>query len=367
MLAVPVSMAASGWLGGAWGAFAQFAPTAMLLLIAVRATDTLARVKGMMGWLLTLSIVLSVHGIDQARSGVGWTGATMIADRIRYIGILNDPNDLANILLFTLPFSFLFATAGSVNRLFRIVACIAGASALWAIALTNSRGAFLALIAMILAYFWLQRSFRIVMLLGPVMAVALMVLAPERLDESSGDGGESSASRIFAWYAGLQVFQEYPIFGAGFGRFLEFHERTAHNSFVLALAEVGAFGYLCWFGLVMTSLLLLWRVASVAAPPVGLPASEARVLEDVRRQGRTLLIAMVGLIVSAFFLSRTYMPTLFLALGMSLGFFETARRADPRIPPILRGRVAFLTATVGLASIVLLWVFVRIGTIRYVG
>jgi O-antigen ligase len=288
-------------------------------------------------------------------------------ERIRYIGILNDPNDLANILLFTLPFCFYFVTAGTVNSLFRVIAGVAGVSAVWAVALTNSRGAFIAMIAMVLVYFWLRRSFRIVMLLGPLMAVALVFLAPERLDESSGDGGASSASRIFAWYTGLQVFQDYPIFGAGFGRFLEFHERTAHNSFVLALAEVGMFGYLCWFGLVMAALVLLSRVASVAAPPTGVPASEARALEDVRRLGRTLLIAMIGLIVSAFFLSRTYMPTLFLALGMSLGFFETARRADPRIPGIVRNRVFFLTATIGIASIVLLWIVVRLGTIRYVG
>ncbi len=70
-----------------------------------------------MAVIVMCSVVLAVHGIEQARSGIGWTGVPIGEDgRIQYVGIFNDPNDLGLLFVAALPMSVLLSRAW---RLFR--------------------------------------------------------------------------------------------------------------------------------------------------------------------------------------------------------------------------------------------------------
>ena len=112
-LAMFVSVALTGWTGGAVDAVVRFAPTMMLFYLIATMVDTLKRFREICLVLTVVCCVLAFHGVKQAAAedGVGWTGAKMIEERITYIGFLNDPNDLAMAFLMTVPLTLYLAAA----------------------------------------------------------------------------------------------------------------------------------------------------------------------------------------------------------------------------------------------------------------
>src|SRR6202008_2360617 len=101
-----------------------------------------------------------------------------------------------------------------------------------------------------------------------IMTVALLV-AMLALDFTGGRGISASdgADRLEAWANGLEIFKSAPLFGIGFGNFTDHHDVTAHNSFVLCLAELGLMGSTLWIGLLATTVLGLRRVLRMHEAP----------------------------------------------------------------------------------------------------
>src|ERR1700682_4357662 len=56
------------------------------------------------------------------------------------------------------------------------------------------------------------------------------------------------------------MFKSAPLFGIGFNGFTEFLDITAHNSFVLCLAELGLLGSTLWMALLVTTTAGLNRI-----------------------------------------------------------------------------------------------------------
>ena len=73
-----------------------------------------------------------------------------------------------------------------------------------------------------------------------------LVLGPSRM--TTFDSTEASANmRFWYWSFGVELLFQHPIFGAGYGQFLELnHGMLAHNSFVQCFAELGLVGYFFW-------------------------------------------------------------------------------------------------------------------------
>src|SRR5690606_28660361 len=164
--------------------------------------------------------------------------------RVRSWGFLNDPNDFAQAIVMALPMLFGARLEGrALRNLFRV--WLPAAILVYAVWLTRSRGGVLGL-GIILAYGMLHRT-------GPVragIAVTLLALVAMATGATGGRGyssGEASAGgRIDAWSEGLTMLSANPLFGVGYGNFIEHHEYTAHNSFVFAFAEIGLVGYAFW-------------------------------------------------------------------------------------------------------------------------
>src|SRR5690606_17766975 len=141
------------------------------------------------------------------------------------------------VFVMCLPMALYLGGRGGLMGLRRLFWWSAGAMLLYGIYLTHSRGALLAVIAMAGRYVLLRRGVFLAGMLG-VVALAALQLVQSRMGDIDVQE-ESAMGRVEAWYDGMHMFVANPLFGVGTGRFTEYHELTAHNSFVLMLAENG--------------------------------------------------------------------------------------------------------------------------------
>jgi O-antigen ligase len=367
-LAMFVSVASTGWITGALNAVLDFAPTLILFYLVATSVDSIKRFRDMSLVLTAVSCVQALHGAEQAlnEAGLGWTGAKMIEGRITYIGFLNDPNDLAMALLMTVPFTMYLAARAS-SFLFRYAYYAAAVFIVYGIYLCNSRGSLLALGAMLLVYSvrrfgWVRSA-----VVAPLMGLPLIFLGPSRISEISADE-ESAAGRVDAWYEGFEMFRSHPIFGIGKGLFTEHNSLTAHNSFVLGIAELGLVGYFFWIAIIVLSGLMLYRLLRAPAPVpdrgAAISGTEAgtTVAEwtDWQQLARTLLYAFVGMLVAAFFLSRTYIPTLYLLFALIVAAHQEMRVRWPVIEAIAFAEQFKTLLGFEIGSIFALWVLTRL-------
>jgi O-antigen ligase len=163
------------------------------------------------------------------------------------------------------------------------------------------------------------------------------------------DASESSAqSRVEAWGLGLQMLKANPIFGVGYGRFTEFHDKVAHNSFVHAFAELGLFG---------ATLLVGCFYAFFQSIRVWVRNGQAD--SSAATSAQSLCLSALGAIVCGFFLSRQYVavPYLLIAMGTSRA---TMSVADHRLfwsNTTLHSLFVVMVTAFGLVAI---WIAVRL-------
>lgn len=255
--------------------------------------------------------------------------------RIQGLGFLADPNDFAQYLLVvTAMLGCCWRKGRFVGNLFRVL--LPAAMLLTGVILTRSRGAFLAVIVLI--FFLLQKRLgKFAYLIGGGLAVggvvAMAVLSGRELSMSEG----SAAGRLDAWYAGMQMFKGSPLFGVGFQRFTEHHWLTAHNSYMLCIAELGFPGFLFWLGLIVASMVQMRTIgASVTDTPEAI---------EVRQLARSYWVAFSMFAVTAWFLSRSYSTVLFILIGCCVGVSELAERAGIQVYSAAKG---WRVPTVGL-------------------
>ena len=367
VLSMFISVALTGWMTGALSVALEFAPTMILFYVVATSVDTVKRFRDMSLVLTAVSCIMALHGIEQAldEAGIGWTGAKMIDGRITYLGFLNDPNDLAMAFLLTLPFTLYLAKRAS-SFLVRAAFYAAAAIISYGIYLCNSRGSLLALGAMLFAYAVRRFGWTRSVVVAPLLGVPLILLAPSRISEMSADE-ESAAGRVEAWYEGFEMFRSHPIFGIGKGLFIDHNSLTAHNSFVLAIAEIGVVGYFFWLAIVVLCGLMIYRLlraptpAAIGAPnPASLAGAADSEWDDWQHIARTLLYAFIGVLVAAFFLSRTYTPLLFLLFAIIVAAHQSMRERWPVIEPISISDQFKTLLKFEVGSIVGLWLLTRV-------
>lgn len=132
--------------------------------------------------------------------------------------------------------------------------CISVFSALlYGIYLTDSRGTFLGAAALIAIYLLITKGGTKLILFGIAIGPVIATLIAARGGVSAADA--SASGRLDAWYHGIQMFLSNPVFGVGMGNFVEWHRRTAHNSFVMVSSELGFIGYCLWAGAIFLTVL----------------------------------------------------------------------------------------------------------------
>ena len=121
LLVLMLSQIFNGWMGGAMAQLSSFGPALMTFLVLSHAVTERKRVTTTMALIVLCSVLLAIHGIEQAQIGVGWTGAELSqGTRIQYVGIFNDPNDLGLLFVIALPMALFLASRGGMLGLRRL-------------------------------------------------------------------------------------------------------------------------------------------------------------------------------------------------------------------------------------------------------
>jgi len=275
---------------------------------------------------------------------LGLVGTMSVEGRIRYRGIMEDPNELAMALSIALPFAFaLFQTRRSPPRFM----LAAGALALFGVCtiLTRSRSGQLAFLA-VLGTYLLRR-------LGWAgVAAAALLGAPVMLLGGRDDAGadQSTMERLECWSAAIDMFRANPIFGVGKTQFAEHHHLTAHNSFMLALGETGLPG------------LFLFSTVVYLAFKATLASARDAVTRDApaRLWGNALFASLCACLVAGFFLSQTDRVMVWTVLGLCGGLASAARARDPRWKLTYSWREALLVLAGDAVLIAGMFIYTRI-------
>ena len=277
----------------------------------------------------------------------GPLGTSSISGRVRYRGVLEDPNELAWVLSLSVPLVFvLFERRRSFRRLL-----LAGGTTLAVMIVvvkTESRSGLLSLLTTLGVYFIRRFRWRGVAI-GAILALPLLVLG----GRSGADAESSSTERLECWQAGLGMWKGAPLFGVGFRNFTEHHFLTAHNSFVLTLAELGPVGLLLWTLIIYGSIKILARaLRDFSDRPESQPAAQ---------WAMALLAGMLGTLVSSFFLSIAYHGILWAFLGLVAAYWAAVRRHEPgwKVPFGLGDIVLMGLFDVGLMTSIAIYLRVR--------
>jgi O-antigen ligase len=426
------SMLATGYLGGVPKTFFDLLPIVSVFYFIAVHCNTPSRVRILVAVMTLVALFILAQAFRAEHFGdltspYVLRGKTVNGelDRIRGLGVINDPNDLGQFLVMLIPLLWLRwkKGAGPSNLLLTVLPALLMVGGMY---LTHSRGGTLALIAVLLFGFKDKLGY----VLSSVMAAGGAALALA-LGISGGRGmNDDDGGRVSLWSEGLRAFRAHPLLGIGPNNFVNYTDNglTAHNSFVLAMTELGLLGYFFWLGLIVSAWFGLWilvkarnekkKAAQAEAPgtvgkmpfqmrpnaepmwkltaapamraagatvapaymrPAGVGAAEPMVqrvrprfpgdvsgepepmgVDEAGGLAYSVLTSMVGLLVAALFLSRTYAVSLYIVLGIAFavrGFVEP--RAGLAIRPLSK-RVLIACG----ASIVLLYLFIRFHGLR---
>lgn len=382
-------MIADRWLGAPVMAVQRFGPALAMFVLTVCAVDSIRKLSRVATAMVLLSLFLVVQCVaayhagyradlflldrsvrdeeaDDANSDDGDEGGQMspaendfgdLAEgnqviRIRGLGVMHDPNDLAVGLVVAVALLGAAWRPGARGRNICLV-IVPGMFFCYGVYLTHSRGGTLALLVVLGGNFARRLSRRVTIAIMVVLLASVIVL------DFAGGGrnlispsDESASERIVAWTEGLEMLKSSPLFGVGYAQFLDYHTLTAHNAMVLCFAENGLIGYFFWLALLVMTLVQLHELTKHTGPE---PLDR-----DIRRWAGSLQLATAGFLSAAFFLSRTYIPLLYLVVGLSVALIQIAREANrPLWSPSLP-KFGAIVLGCEAASVLLIYVIVKL-------
>ena len=331
LLLIPLSGLRNGWF---FGGFMQAQDFFIYGLLPFLLFSGLVNTQKKHYYLITVfalaCVIMLHHGILQKFSldGIGWTGEPLSqGTRITFVGFFNDPNDLAMFFIMNIPL-MIYMKVVSKNSLMKLFYLTLTGALFYGVFLTNSRGGLVGLLSLMFTYFYFKygkiKSFFMALVTLPL---AYMVMSMFRTIDSDE---ESAYGRIEAWYEGIQMFKYRPLFGVGKGEFIEHHKRTAHNSYVLIMAELGTVGYILWVMTIALTLCMLIRIFNI----------EQNKYKNIINLKNDILLAkcyfysLIGFVTTAFFLSRTYVVFLYVFIGLGCALHYRVSKDVPEITDV---------------------------------
>jgi putative inorganic carbon (hco3(-)) transporter len=159
--------------------------------------------------------------------------------------------------------------------------------------------------------------------------VALWGILPEGQKDRLRVMGEDqdSLNRIAYFHDGIQITNDYPLFGIGYKNWLPYYRRyynprgeVPHNIFIEASSEMGYTGLLAFLLLIGGTFVTNYRTRRLArSVPVWGPF--------LRTTSFGLDAALVGYVVAGSFVTILYYPYFWVSLAFTGALYETTRRA----------------------------------------
>lgn len=330
LFAIFASVPFSLWIGGSLLEIKDLFLSKLPYLVILVGT---AKTEEELDWLLR-AVVISIVIFG----GVIMTGGGSAAEGRAYAGGTYDPNDIAMIAAVSLPFALRLILGSSPA--WKACGFVGLGAALLLILQTGSRGGMLAVGAILLAYLVVLRQsipgrMKVLLIVGIVVALAsapgVFLQRLNSLGNVSGDYNMTDPlGRVEIWKRGIGYFARRPLTGVGVGQFNSAEGvsvqslsgpmkwSTAHNSYVLAAAELGLPGIIGFLGLFLPIFPLVKRLRRSARTD--------RALAPVAAQGEAIAIATIGFMVAGFFLSATYGPAALTMAAFGISYAGIQRR-----------------------------------------
>lgn len=219
---------------------------------------------------------------------------------------------------------------GNVKRLFFLAMPATAAIGLVA---STSRGAELAGAAVFL-WFVAKSKYKMRGLIACTLVAGLMyVITPAEEIQRMRDSGTdvTSTDRLQYWKDGIQITEANPVTGIGYYNWLPYYlqrynpkGQLPHNIFIQASAELGYPGLLAFVALIGCTFVVNYRTRKIATRMGG--------------RGRLLLFlahgydgALVGYLVSGFFITVLYYPFFWINLAMTVATHNITRTEARRL------------------------------------
>jgi hypothetical protein len=336
----------------------------LLLFIVI---DSPAKLRHVARLFVFMAVMMSIHALMQQKLGYGFAGFRpmyvpkpdgSIQIRSWFFGIFEDPNEMAQMIVASMPFTFvMFKKSNFFTWSIAMGLCV---FLYFGMASGHSRGSLIGLgaalamlVVMKLPAHWMPR----VMPLGLLAALAACPGMTRALDMSARE-------RIVFWGLGNQAFKSSIVnmlTGLGYGMFWSVTKkgRAAHNAFVNCYCEIGYLGYCFWFGLIILGILGAWRVR----------VEMARRRYDAEadylwRFSGYIIIAMVAFSASSYFLSRTFIYPFFFLMalaGVTPVIADNMLEEDAQVYLFPSNRDTFiLCAAGGFFSIIYIYISIRL-------
>jgi O-antigen ligase len=262
-----------------------------------------------------------------------------------------DANDLALVLVCTIPFAILFFVRQRWQ--YRLLALASLLLLVATVAQTGSRGGFLGfvgvLLYVLLGYRAIQRRIRL--LATASVFGLLMILASgaywetvRTLRNPTQDynwAGASPEGRMEVWRRGVRYVAGDPFLGVGLANFslaegmlsevnrariergAGFKWSVAHNTFLEIAVELGLIAFALFLAALISAFRTLHRIRGAH------PLEDSTILWRVAF-ACTLSASLVGFLISGFFVSAGHFSYLYVLLGLSMGLAKIDRGSRPQ-------------------------------------
>ncbi len=384
-----------GWMGGSVTAILSFIPNAFGYFLVCLHCNSKRKLQVLVGTLVLVCLFVMANGALDLHRGIPegppispesgsvdynlWnadhpylypmqneTGQWFY--RLRGQGLIDDPNDFAQLLVCVIPLVLIFWR--QKRKLWNLAFVVLPVCLLLVgIYLTHSRGALIALavVALLLA----RRR------IGTIPAVLLACAIFAATMELQFAGGRdisisAGADRTALWGASLQLLKTHLVFGVGFGNLPEYLGLTAHNSVAVCAAELGLFGLFFWCLFLFPTLRDALTVASpgkisegeamaIKTEPVPGPGKRSETIDkiEINHLGRMMVLSLAGFLAGGIFLSRAFVMTLFVLGGMTEVVYSLALDRKMIVPRMRLARVAMYSAIMAASLMIILYIGLR--------
>jgi O-antigen ligase len=288
------------WAGGALQETLDFAKIGIIVIVMVSAVNTAKRLRRVI--------------FIQCASVAAIVGVTLLKGHLiqgRLEGALGnqyaDPNDLALILIITMPLCF--ASLVLARGLWKLCWAVVLLMMTYVVFLTGSRGGFLALVVTVGVTLWefgIQRRRYFILVIVALTGAGLWLssggLVVQRLKATfnpneNAVAAASSQAREQLFWRSIDVTMEHPLFGVGLGNFQKvsgnWHE--THNAFTSVSAEGGIPAFVLYVLVLLAGFANVDKIRRVA-----------RGKRELSQWAGALRASLAGYVVGSSFLSVAY-------------------------------------------------------------